>query len=277
MVGGLSARGPLMPSIAWPVPDIRRIRAGPHPSASPACIGRPSCCCSWFPRPARGVSAFLIAHSCCQLPVGLTAKPLSSAQLPRLAACFHDERFAEFRAIYAAACGWRCSWLCRPVWSWPRRRRRWHAPSRRDHGNRGWDRPGRPVHRRHGDRRLGETMVAVTTSASYARQDARSPVHAMALRLLVAGLAAMIAHTHSPAPSACSWSGRRWPPPTWRRACPHWTQRRGLPETPGKRRNDLPPISQPRSSPSWSRRSLPSGWAAPPALRCATWPWPRRH
>lgn len=47
-----------------------------------------------------GSVAFQIAHSCCQLPVALTATPLATAQLPFLSRLHNEHRFAEFTAAY---------------------------------------------------------------------------------------------------------------------------------------------------------------------------------
>lgn len=47
-----------------------------------------------------GVAAFQIAHSCCQLPIALTATPLATAQLPILSRIHREKHAAEFVAVY---------------------------------------------------------------------------------------------------------------------------------------------------------------------------------
>ncbi|CAH2605710.1 conserved membrane protein of unknown function (plasmid) [Rhodovastum atsumiense] len=186
----------LWPSFAWGDPDVRRMLR-----QSLSSIGYTSLYWAEFllllavsATIPGGVAAFLIAHSVCQLPIQLTAKPLSSAQLPRLAECFHKHMPAEFWTIYDG--GLRLALFV----VLPASMVLAAIPETLAHAM-AFGEMATPdgvalIGCCIGGMALGtagEMVLIVATSASYARRDTRTPAYAMTLRLVVIVLAAAIA------------------------------------------------------------------------------------
>ena len=141
-----------------------------------------------------GIVAFQMAANLCHFPVGLTALPLASAQLPRLSGDHHRNQLVEFRGTYWA--GLRlvifialpASLILAVI---PQTLARALAFGEM-HGPTGSALLAACIGGL-GIGVVGESIFTLVTSSCYARNDKSTPLRAMLLRFVVVGLGVAIA------------------------------------------------------------------------------------
>jgi putative peptidoglycan lipid II flippase len=197
----------LIPSAGWRQPEIRRMfRTGAssvgYTGLSAATYFGMLTLAGSVPG---GVAAFQIAASLIYLPVALTAGPLSAVQLPQLSRCFHEGLLHEFAATYRSSVRLVLFALLPAgllmvtipqVLAGAMAFGEMAAPA-------GVTLIAACVAGR-GLGVLGEAIMVVGTSASYARRDVASPLQAMAL-LMGISLVGMMLAGGAGSPEALMW------------------------------------------------------------------------
>jgi putative peptidoglycan lipid II flippase len=190
----------LVPRLGWRNPEVRGIVRRAVPSLGYSGLNAvrgfaPLVVANGVPG---GVVAFELARNFAYLPVALGARPVAVALLPRLSRLFHQQRLQAFRDELVRGASLTCfvavpAAVAYVVLAWPLA----------DAVSLGQMAGGAGVALiaasigALGPSVLGESAFFVATSSSYARHDASSPLHAMALRtgvvfagMLVASLVA---------------------------------------------------------------------------------------
>jgi putative peptidoglycan lipid II flippase len=180
---------PLVPRAGWRDPEVRAIIRLAVPSSGHAALN----CATFFAllvvagAVPGGTVAFQIGWYFFNLPIALCARPLAAAQLPRLSRSFNEGTFAAFLATYRNSLGL-ALFVAIPAsvlfLSMPGTWARAVAFGEMDTGL------GvaliTAVIATLGAGIIGETIMIVATSASYARRDAVSPLLAIIIRAAVA-------------------------------------------------------------------------------------------
>jgi putative peptidoglycan lipid II flippase len=197
----------LVPSAGWRQPEIRRMfRTGAssvgYTGLSAATLFGMLTLAGSVPG---GVAAFQIAASLVYLPAALTAGPLSAVLLPQLSRCFHEGSLHEFAATYRSSVRLLLFALLPAALlmvTIPQALARamafgeMAAPA-------GVTLIAACVAGR-GLGVLGEAILVVGTSASYARRDVASPLQAMAL-LMGTSLVGMVLAGGTSSPETLMW------------------------------------------------------------------------
>lgn len=180
---------PLVPRAGWRDPEVRAIIRLALPSSGHAALN----CATFFGllvvagAVPGGTVAFQIGWYFFNLPIALCARPLAAAQLPRLSRSINQGVRAAFDATYRNSVGLALFvaipasllFLCIPG-TWAR------AVSFGEMNTAVGISLVTAVIASLGPGVIGETIVIVATSASYARRDAVSPLLAIAIRAAVA-------------------------------------------------------------------------------------------
>jgi putative peptidoglycan lipid II flippase len=180
---------PLIPRAGWRDPEVRAIIRLAVPSSGHASLN----CVTFFGllvvagAVPGGTVAFQIGWYFFNLPIALCARPLAAAQLPRLSRSINQGVRAAFDATYRNSVGLALFvaipasllFLCMPG-TWAR------AVSFGEMDTVAGVSLVTAVIASLGAGVIGETIVVVATSASYARRDAVSPLLAIAIRAAVA-------------------------------------------------------------------------------------------
>ena len=186
--GAYRAGVPLLPGAGWRDPDVRRVLRLAVPSSVYASLNAANylgllVAAGGIPG---GAVAIQIGINFFGLPVAIGAKPVASAQLPRLARSFNQESLEAFQAIYRRSLGL-AMFVALPsallFVAVPEIMA--HAVSYGDMATAAGLTLVTACIASLGPGILGEAAFIVSTSASYARRDARSPLQAMALRAAI--------------------------------------------------------------------------------------------
>jgi putative peptidoglycan lipid II flippase len=186
-----------------------------------------------------GIAACQIAHAFVRLPIALTAGSLAAVQLPQLSRCFHGGLLQEFAATYRSAVRLvlfamlPASLLLLTI---P------HALAQATAFGEMAVPAGVSLVAAclagRGLGALGEAIMLVETSASYARRDTASPLQAMALLMGISAIGMVLARSIADAPTLIWTLGATVTVASGVAALYlHWRQTRSLPPGTGR---DLP-------------------------------------
>lgn len=187
---------PLLPKPGWRCPEVRRILRLALPSSGYAGLNSTTLfglivVAGSIPG---GAVAFMIGVNFFNLPVALCARPVASAQLPRLARSFNHGQLEAFHSTYRSSLGLTL-FLTLPAGLLfvALGHSLANAVAFGHMGGAGAVALVTAAIASQGLAVLGESTFLVANSASYARRDATSPLYAMALRGAIAALGMALA------------------------------------------------------------------------------------